>query len=123
MIMGRRQINQVYLASQYVDIRKSINGLSILVKEGFELDPFQEALFVFCNKSRNKIKILHWDRNGFWLYYKRLERGNFKWPTSAKNQLTMAVSNQELWGLLDGLTLEQSKVQNRHSEVMAREII
>jgi len=123
MIIGRRQINQVYLASQYVDIRKSINGLSILVKEGFELDPFQEALFVFCNKGRNKIKILHWDKNGFWLYYKRLERGSFKWPTSAKNQSIMTVSNQELWGLLDGLTLEQSKVESRPLEVFSREII
>jgi transposase len=123
MIIGRRQISQVYLASQYVDIRKSINGLSILVKEGFELDPFQEALFVFCNKSRNKIKILHWDKNGFWLYYKRLERGSFKWPTSSKNQLTKTVSSQELWGLLDGLTLEQSKGLNGHLEVMSREII
>lgn len=123
MIIGRRQISQVYLASQYVDIRKSINGLSILVKEGFELDPFQETLFVFCNKSRNKIKILHWDKNGFWLYYKRLERGSFKWPSYSKNELTKTVSSQELWGLLDGLTLEQSKVKNGHSELMARKII
>lgn len=114
MIIGRRQISQVYLASQYVDFRKSINGLSILVKEGFELDPFQEALFVFCNKSRNKIKILHWDKNGFWLYYKRLERGSFKWPSSSKNELTKTVFSQELRGLLDGLTLEQSKVKNGH---------
>jgi len=123
MLRERARIEQVYLASRFVDIRKSINGLSALVKEGFELDPFQEAYFVFCNKNRNKVKILHWDRNGFWLYYKRLERGRFKWPTTAKDDSTIALSSRELWGLLDGLTLEQSKAGCCGQKVVAREFI
>jgi transposase len=59
-------------------MRKSINGLMTLVKSSFELDPFSDALFVFCNRARNRIKILEWDCDGFWLYFKRLERGRFR---------------------------------------------
>ena len=70
----------VFLACGDTDMRKSINGLSFLVQNSFELDPFEKALFVFCNKQRNRLKILTWDDNGFWLHLKRLERGRFKWP-------------------------------------------
>ncbi|NMA66389.1 MAG: IS66 family insertion sequence element accessory protein TnpB [Clostridiaceae bacterium] len=66
---------QVYLASGSTDLRKSIDGLAVLVKESFELDPFSPCLFVFCNKKRDKIKILQWEHNGFWLHYRRLEKG------------------------------------------------
>lgn len=66
---------KVYLAIGSTDMRKSINGLAAIVQESFELNPFSNSLFVFCNKSRNKLKILHWQHNGFWLHYRRLERG------------------------------------------------
>ena len=66
---------QVYLACESIDMRKSINGLSAMVQGYFMLDPFSSALFVFCNKGQDKIKLLQWDRNGFWLHYKRLEKG------------------------------------------------
>ena len=68
----------VYLCCGYTDMRKFINGLMILVQESFSLDPFTDALFVFCNRSKNRIKILEWDGDGFWLYFKRLERGYVK---------------------------------------------
>lgn len=68
---------QVYLACGSTDMRKSIDGLAVLVKESFQLDPFSNALFVFCNRNRDKLKILYWENNGFWLYYRRLERGKF----------------------------------------------
>lgn len=70
--------DRVYLACGATDLRKSIDGLAVLVKECFSLDPFSSSLFVFCNRQRNKLKILRWDRNGFWLYYRRLERGKFQ---------------------------------------------
>ncbi|ENM5740423.1 IS66 family insertion sequence element accessory protein TnpB [Vibrio mimicus] len=59
---------------------KSIDGLSLIVAEQLEMDPFREAWFIFCNRGRDKLKILFWDTNGFWLYYRRLEKGTFKWP-------------------------------------------
>jgi len=82
----------VYLACGYTDMRKSINGLSAIVEGSFKLDPFEGALFVFCNKSRDRIKILEWDGDGFWLYFKRLEQGT---PS-----LTIELASDEriLWG-------------------------
>lgn len=77
---------QVYLACGNTDLRKSIDGLAVLVKEGFNLDPFSPCLYVFCNRKRDKLKILKWDHNGFWLYYRRLEKGTFKWPDEKKTR-------------------------------------
>lgn len=66
---------RVYLACGATDMRKSIDGLAALVQEQFQLDPFSPCLFVFCNRQRDKLKILQWDHNGFWVQYRRLERG------------------------------------------------
>ena len=70
----------VYLCREVVDMRKSINGLSILVEEGLGLDPFAERLYVFVNRKRDKVKILYWERSGFVVWYKRLEKARFPWP-------------------------------------------
>jgi transposase len=77
-MLNQNNIDKVYIALGSTDLRKSIDGLSILVQESFDLDPFSRSLFVFCNKKRDKIKILVWDLNGFWMHYKRLEKGVFK---------------------------------------------
>ncbi|PEI84660.1 IS66 family insertion sequence element accessory protein TnpB [Bacillus toyonensis] len=63
-------IEKVYLAQGATDLRKSIDGLAAIVNEEFELDPFSPCLFVFCNRSRDKLKILVWEHNGFWLHYR-----------------------------------------------------
>jgi transposase len=107
---------QVYLACGSTDLRKSIDGLAALVSQVFALDLFSQSLFVFCNRGRDKLKILYWDHNGFWLYYRRLERGRFRWPEQAGQQ-TMVVSWRQLQWLLDGLTLEQTQA---HAPVSAR---
>ena len=62
------KVDTIYLACGVTDLRKSIDGLAIIVQQQLKLDPFETALFVFCNKQMNKIKILHFDE-GFWLYY------------------------------------------------------
>ncbi|MFB5763291.1 IS66 family insertion sequence element accessory protein TnpB [Paenibacillus medicaginis] len=95
----------IYLAAGVTDLRKSIDGLAALVQERFALDPFSASLFVFCNRERNKLKLLYWDHNGFWLFYRRLERGTFQWPSDTKQ--TVVVSARELRWLLDGLALTQ----------------
>ncbi|PGM47118.1 IS66 family insertion sequence element accessory protein TnpB [Bacillus thuringiensis] len=74
-------IEKVYLAQGATDLRKSIDGLAAIVKEEFELDPFSSCLFIFCNCSCDKLKILVWEHNDFWLHYRRLEKGTFYWPT------------------------------------------
>jgi transposase len=75
----RRKL-KVYLHRAPVDFRLSINGLAALVEQALGLDPFAPALYVFSNRRRNRVKILGWDRNGFWLLLKRLEEDRFIWP-------------------------------------------
>jgi transposase len=118
-MLSQIHVDQVYLACGSTDLRKSIDGLAVLVKEGFNLDPFSLCLFVFCNRQRDKLKILQWEHNGFWLYYRRLERGRFQWPTEA-NAPAMKIGRCELRWLLDGLPLEQ---RHAHPEVTARTIL
>jgi transposase len=93
--------SRVYLAIGSTDMRKAINGLSILVEQHMSKDPFSGDLFVFCNRRRNIIKILYWDRNGFCLWHKRLEEHQFKWPRSAKE--VVMIGPRELAFLLEGL--------------------
>ncbi|AFV10866.1 putative IS66-like transposase [Thermacetogenium phaeum DSM 12270] len=118
-MLNEAGIDRVYLACGATDLRKSIDGLAVLVKEGFELDPFSSCLFVFCNRKRDKLKILHWEHNGFWLYYRRLEKGKFIWPQDTTSS-TITISRRELRWLLDGLPLNQPKA---HPEVKARTIL
>jgi len=97
----------VYIAKGATDLRNNIDGLSIIIERVFRLDPFSPAMFVFCNKSRNKLKILFWDKNGFWLYYKRLESGRFKWPCKDSPEKTMLITQRELSWILDGFSLSE----------------
>ena len=107
---------RVFLACGSTDMRKSIDGLAALVTHTYAQDLFAGSLFVFCNRSRDKLKILTWDHNGFWLYYRRLERGRFQWPDQPQEQ-SLAVSRRQLQWLLDGLSLEQRQA---HPPVTAR---
>jgi len=108
MIVKRLESREpVYLSCNAVDMRKSINGLAAIVQGHFKLDPFKGALFVFCNGQRDKIKVLHWDKDGFALYYKRRERGRFCWPTTLDKGETVNITIKDLYRLLDGLFMEQ----------------
>ena len=98
---------QVYLALGSTDMRKSINGLSILVQECLEMNPLCGHLFVFCNRAHNMIKVLYWDRNGFCLWQKRLEKHRFTWPESAKE--VMEIDQRQLGWLLEGLDMCRMK--------------
>jgi transposase len=109
----------VYLACGSTDLRKSIDGLAALVSQVLELDLFSNSLFVFCNRGRDKLKILVWDTNGFWLYYRRLEHGRFCWPEKPDQQ-ALTVTRRQLQWLLDGLTLEQKQA---HAPVTARRVV
>jgi transposase len=109
----------VYLCCGHTDMRKSINGLMAAVQESFKLDPFSKALYVFCNRSRDRIKILEWDDDGFWLHFKRLERGHFRWPKPGDTP-TMALTGAELEILLGGTRIE---LKLKREEVWERNIL
>ncbi len=91
------------------DMRKSIDGLCAMVKYFLDEEPVSNKLFVFCNRARDKIKILQWSTNGFWLHYKRLEKGRFNWPDPDDHSTSQLIDRRELNWLLDGLPLIQPK--------------
>ena len=87
-------------------MRNGIDGLATVVQNNFKLTPTSDAIFVFCNAGRNRLKILEWDGDGFWLHYKKLERGRFPWPEKSNGETTMTLSRQELEQLLGGSKLK-----------------
>ncbi|WP_280637269.1 IS66 family insertion sequence element accessory protein TnpB [Alkalihalobacillus sp. BA299] len=99
-MLNLKQTSNVYLAIGKTDMRKSIDGLAIIVQMSFKLDPFSNAIFVFCNLKRDKIKLLYWENNGFWLAYRRLERGRFKWPENANDKVMPITERQLRWLLI-----------------------
>jgi transposase len=109
---------QVYLACGKTDMRKQINGLTAIVEGSFQLDPFAQAIFVFCNRNRDRVKILEWDGDGFWLYFKRLERGHFRWPSEG-GEATLTLTPEELQVLLGGAKVE---LKIRRREVLERRV-
>ncbi len=99
------KVKTVYLACGVTDLRKSIDGLVMIVQNEMKLDPFDNVLFVFCNKQMNKLKILHFDE-GFWLYYYRLEHSHFKWPQNLEEALK--VNKEDLKWLLKGYEIRNT---------------
>ncbi len=110
---------EIYLACGKTDMRKSINGLSAIVEAQFELNLFSGALFAFCNRGRDCLKILEWDGNGFWLHMKRLEKGHFKWPEAIDDEKTMSLTENELSYLLGSPGLEQKLRRKQVVEKLA----
>lgn len=92
----------VWLHREAVDFRMNINGLAALVKQSLQLDPLTGSVFVFTNRRRDRIKLLLWDRNGFWLLMKRLEQDRFAWP---RQEALMALTVEQLHWLLDGIDI------------------
>ena len=97
----------VYLVTGYTDLRRSIDGLAMIIQGQLRLDPFSSALFLFCGRRRDRIKGLLWERDGFLLLYKRLDNGQFQWPRN-ETEAKLLTPQQTRW-LLEGLTIDQPK--------------
>lgn len=100
---------EIYLHRDPVDLRKSIDGLSVLVTEAFGRDPLGGGLFVFTNRRRYLIKILYWDRTGFALWQKRLEKARYRWPKVGQAADIILLDAQQLQWLLDGYDVWRMK--------------
>jgi transposase len=98
---------KIYLVSGVTDLRAGIDGYAHIVESTLHLSPVSDCMFLFCNRAHNKLKILYWDRNGFWLLYKRLEKGTFKFPKQENGSI--AITEQQLRWLLEGLNIEQKR--------------
>ena len=99
---------RVFLARAAVDFRKAHDGLVAIVRDTLGDDPFGGDLFVFFNKRRDRIKVLVWDRNGFWLLYKRLERGSFETLSIPEATSRMEIDHARLTMLLEGVVVKSS---------------
>lgn len=104
------QGGSILLCRKSVDMRKSIDGLAMLVKEFNEV-PTNGSLYVFCNRGKDKLKLLYWDRNGFCVWYKRLEKERFSLFQSSSG--VIQITGQQLRWLLDGL--DYTKLQGHKS--------
>lgn len=102
--------SRVFLALGVTDMRKSFDTLAELVRSALGEDPLSGHVFVFCNRARNRIKVLVFDRGGFWLLARRLERGTFAWPKSeGRDGRRLEMRASELAALLDGIDLSSAR--------------
>lgn len=108
----------MYIACGYTDLRLGIDGIAALVERQFALDPFENCLFLFCGRKRDRIKALYWEGNGFLLLYKRLGSGSFQW--SRKESEAVALTMQQYRWPMEGLSIEQPKA---HKQIGGLEII
>jgi transposase len=111
---------RIFVARQPVDLRKAFDGLCALTRDALQLDPFTGHVFVFFNRCRDRIKLLLWERNGFWLFYKRLERGTFAvlGDVVAREESHVEIDPRQLRLLLDGIDLKKLRFRKH----FAREI-
>jgi len=108
MIRRFRDISNVFLCWEPVDFRKNITGLAAIVQYNFDIDLYSGGLFVFTNKSKNAIKVLKWDTDGFILYHKKRSRGRFAWPGKLDSEKgTVDITQKDLNRLLSGLEMEK----------------
>ncbi len=91
----------IWFYPEPIDFRRQIDGLILLVADSLQMNPASGQLFLFRNRTSNKIKMLWWDRNGFWLFYKRLEKDRFQFP--AVNNQAIELARDQLGWLLSGL--------------------
>jgi len=98
--------SKIFLACQPIDMRKSYQGLSVLVEQSLAQNPFSGNLFIFYNKRRDRLKMIYWHINGFCLWMKRLEKGRFPIPLSSSG-VPMGMTPYQLQGLIQGIAWEQ----------------
>lgn len=112
-MIDHSRFESIFLHRDTVDFRKSIDGLSSIIQDEMNLNPFGNYLFVFANRRRNKIKILYWDKTGHALWYKRLDQKQFKWPLNYDDDI-LSLDSQNLEWLLSGIDIMKI---NPHKEL------
>ena len=109
------------MVTGFTDMRKSIDGLMGIIKHNFDLDPYSNSLFLFCGRRCDRIKALHFDKDGFVLYYKRLDGGGrYRWPRNAAE--ARPLTRQEFRWLMEGLEIDQPKAIKAGNHHQNREI-
>lgn len=118
-MIGFTSSQRYYLSRQPADMRKSYDGLSGLVRQGLGRDPLSGEVFIFLNRRRTMVKLLVWDRSGFVLWSKRLERGTFELPCSTAAGASIVLGWEELVLILEGVSLGSVRRRVRYSRTQA----
>lgn len=106
---------KIFVKPGPTDFRKQINGLSIIVQQEMALDPLNGNFYIFCNRNRNRLKILYWDKTGFALWLKRLERGKFPWPRTQEEALEIDIEKMKM--LLSGIDFWNAHKELKFSKI------
>ena len=114
MILDLRNI-RVYIRPGYTDLRKAANGLTIIIQEEMKEDPFSGSVYLFCNRERRLLKAVYWDKTGFWLSQKRLEKEKYPWPDTPET--VRELGGEELQMLLSGIDFFKA-----HKEVYYKKV-
>jgi transposase len=104
----------IYLHAEATDMRKNFDGLISLVNNYMKKDPLKDGAFVFVNRPRDKMKILVWDRHGFWLLYKRLEAGRFQIPPFENGNDSVNITYEQLIMIIEGIDLKSIRRRKRY---------
>jgi transposase len=116
-VLSRLGQGRIFLATGATDMRKSFNGLSGLVRSRLAEDPLSGDLFVFCNRAKNRLKILFFDSTGLWVLAKRLERGTFDWPAELAGRERLELRYEKLLLILGGLDTGELEERKRWRRV------
>lgn len=109
------QVREYYLYSRTVDMRKGIDSLVGIVYNELDKSPLSGDLFIFINRKRRQIKMLHWQGDGFAVFYKRLEKGTYEFPSLTHHSSTILISAEQLIFILQGVSLKSVKKRTRYS--------
>jgi transposase len=120
-MFGLGPATRIYLAVGATDMRKSFEGLFGLVRDRLLCSPLSGNVFLFCNKQRNRLKLLIFDGSGLWICAKRLERGRFSWPQVGDDQGKVTLSHEELTLLVSGIDLTQTERKRWYRRVTNEE--
>jgi len=108
-------VREYFLYSGSVDMRKGIDSLAALVNNELEKNPLTGDLFIFINRTQRLIKMLHWQQDGFAIFYKRLEKGTYELPTGEVSSNSFSISAEKLLFILGGIALKSIKKRKRYS--------
>jgi transposase len=107
---------KIFLRPGHTDMRKAVNGLTVIVQEDMSHDPFSGSIYLFCNRERKLLKAVYWDKTGFWLCQKRLEKEKFPWPENEGE--AKELSGEQLQMLLSGIDFFKA-----HKELFYKKVI
>ncbi len=109
--------HRIFLCRSAVDFRKAHDGLCAIIRDEFKDDPFSGDIFAFFNRAKDRIKLVVWDRNGFWLFYKRLEKGTFPFAVSGEGR--MEIEQGQLSMILEGIEWNHARKYSQFSSTFA----